>query len=82
MMNTEQYLLDTVTAAVKALYGETNAPLQIQKTRKEFEGDYTLVVFRCSRPAANRPKQRQPKSANTSRPMSPKSRDTMSSRDS
>ena len=45
MMNTEQYLLDTVTAAVKALYGETNAPLQIQKTRKEFEGDYTLVVF-------------------------------------
>lgn len=44
-MNIEQFLTDKVTAAVNALYGDTQAPLQIQKTRKEFEGDYTLVVF-------------------------------------
>ena len=33
--------------ALKALYGAEVAPesLQIQPTRKEFEGDYTLVVF-------------------------------------
>lgn len=45
-MNIEQYLLNEITAVVEELYdklqGET---LQIQKTRKEFEGDYTLVVF-------------------------------------
>ena len=45
-MNIEQFLQDKVRAAVTALYGEP-APgqVQIQKTRKEFEGDYTLVVF-------------------------------------
>jgi arginyl-tRNA synthetase len=30
---------------MKALYGEESVPLQLQKTRKEFEGDITLVVF-------------------------------------
>ena len=44
-MNIEQFLAQAVGDAVKALYGDVNAPLQIQKTRKEFAGDYTLVVF-------------------------------------
>jgi len=44
-MNIEQFLNQAVGSAVRALYGEVNVPLQIQKTRKEFEGDYTLVVF-------------------------------------
>ena len=44
-MNIEQFLTDKVAAAVSILYGNAGAPLQIQKTRKEFEGDYTLVVF-------------------------------------
>lgn len=44
-MNIEQFLTDKVAAAVSTLYGNAGAPLQIQKTRKEFEGDYTLVVF-------------------------------------
>ena len=49
-MNIEQFLTDKVAAAVSTLYGNAGAPLQIQKTRKEFEGDYTLVVFPCSKP--------------------------------
>ena len=44
-MNIEQFLTQAVAAAVRTLYGEVNAPLQIQKTRKEFAGDFTLVVF-------------------------------------
>lgn len=44
-MNIEQFLSDTVKTAINALYGGVEAPVQIQKTRKEFEGDYTLVVF-------------------------------------
>lgn len=46
-MSTEQYIQDIVAETVLKLYGvkpEVNQ-LQIQKTRKEFEGDYTLVAF-------------------------------------
>ena len=45
-MNTETFISQIVTSAITALYGEVNpAQVQIQKTRKEFEGDYTLVTF-------------------------------------
>ena len=45
-MNIEQHISGVVKAAVDALYGEVaDSQIQIQKTRKEFEGDYTLVVF-------------------------------------
>ena len=46
-MNIEQTLVNGVVEAIKALYGaEFNAEkIQLQKTRKEFEGDYTVVVF-------------------------------------
>jgi len=44
-MNIEQFLSQAVGNAVKSLYGDVNVPLQIQKTRREFAGDYTLVVF-------------------------------------
>ncbi len=44
-MNIENFLLQQAQAAVSALYGVDTFPVQIQKTRKEFEGDYTLVVF-------------------------------------
>lgn len=44
-MNIEQHLAQAAAEAVHALYGAENLPLQIQKTRREFEGDYTLVVF-------------------------------------
>ena len=45
-MNTETFISQIFTSAITALYGEVNpAQVQIQKTRKEFEGDYTLVTF-------------------------------------
>ncbi|MFZ6052324.1 arginine--tRNA ligase [Halocola ammonii] len=46
-MNIEQVLTETTKKAVKELYGTDaeEAQIQIQGTRKEFEGDFTLVVF-------------------------------------
>ena len=45
-MNIEQLIQTAAVEAVTKLYGEVNPALvQIQKTRKEFSGDYTLVVF-------------------------------------
>ncbi len=45
-MNIEQTISQAAAEAVEKLYGVTDAAaVQIQKTRKEFTGDYTLVVF-------------------------------------
>ncbi len=46
-MNIEITLTETIISAIKALYGQDFATdkIQLQKTRKEFEGDFTLVVF-------------------------------------
>ena len=46
-MNIETTLVQSVVEAITSLYGtEFNAEkIQLQKTRKEFEGDYTVVVF-------------------------------------
>ena len=45
-MNIDKYISEVVTGVVTELYGEVApAQIQIQKTRKEFEGDYTLVTF-------------------------------------
>ncbi len=45
-MNIEEFLYGVVKSSVESLYGALDGEqLQIQKTRKEFEGDYTLVVF-------------------------------------
>ena len=45
-MNIEKFIAESVQGAVEALYGPlTGEQLQIQKTRKEFAGDYTLVTF-------------------------------------
>lgn len=43
----EQLLLSRATAIIQQLYGTDISPqlIAIQKTRREFEGDYTLVVF-------------------------------------
>lgn len=57
-MDIEKFLLDKVTATVTSLYGEV-APeaIQLQKTRKEFEGDMTLVVFPLLRASRKKPEQ-------------------------
>ncbi|MCQ2144800.1 MAG: arginine--tRNA ligase [Bacteroidales bacterium] len=46
-MTPENFIIAKAAEAVKALYGaDVEASLlQVQVTRKEFEGDYTLVVF-------------------------------------
>ncbi len=45
-MNIESFITQVAAASIAALYGDvTPEQVQIQKTRKEFEGDYTLVVF-------------------------------------
>ena len=45
-MNIENFIADAVRRSVEALYGPLDGEqLQIQKTRREFEGDYTLVTF-------------------------------------
>ena len=45
-MNIENLISQIARQAVENLYGPVDASaLQIQKTRKEFEGDYTLVTF-------------------------------------
>ena len=46
-MTTEQFIASKASEAVKALYA-ADVPaeqMQVQVTRKEFEGDFTLVVF-------------------------------------
>ena len=46
MIKTEDFVSQAVAGAVEALYGKQDGEqLQIQKTRREFEGDYTLVTF-------------------------------------
>ena len=46
-MTSEKFIQDKAAAAVAALYDTQVSPesLQVSVTRKEFEGDYTLVVF-------------------------------------
>ena len=46
MMKIENFVSDAVLRSAEALYGRLEeGQLQIQKTRMEFEGDYTLVTF-------------------------------------
>lgn len=46
-MNIEHFLSETISAAVNQLFGLQTTPAEVvlQKTKKEFEGDFTLVTF-------------------------------------
>jgi len=46
-MNIEHFLSETISAAVNQLFGLDTKPEEVilQKTKKEFEGDFTLVTF-------------------------------------
>ena len=46
-MTAEQFISEKGAGAIQALYGVSIDPasIQVQTTRKEFDGDYTLVVF-------------------------------------
>lgn len=58
-MNIEQKLVTSVTSGLKALYGQDvpAAQVQLQKTKKEFEGHLTLVVFPFLRMSRKGPEQ-------------------------
>ena len=56
-MTTEQFIAAKAVEAVKAIYG-ADVPaelMQVQVTRKDFEGDYTLVVFPLLRTSRQAP---------------------------
>lgn len=55
----EKLLRSGIKEAVRTLYGVVadDDLLQIQKTRKEFEGDFTLVVFPLSKTSRRSPEQ-------------------------
>ena len=54
MVNIEVFIADVVKRATEELYGVSDN-IQIQKTRKEFEGDYTVVVFPLLRASKKSP---------------------------
>lgn len=58
-MNIEQKLVASVIGGLKALYGQDvpAAQVQLQKTKKEFEGHLTLVVFPFLRMSKKGPEQ-------------------------
>ena len=58
-MNIEQKLVASVISGLKALYGQDvpAAQVQLQKTKKEFEGHLTLVVFPFLRMSKKGPEQ-------------------------
>ena len=58
-MKIEQKITDSVIQGIQALYGQTVAAsqIQLQKTKKEFEGHLTLVVFPFLRISRKSPEQ-------------------------
>ena len=58
-MKIEQQIVGGVMAAVKELYGAevAESQVQLQKTRSEFEGNLTVVVFPFVRIARKSPEQ-------------------------
>ena len=58
-MKIEQQIMAAAQAAVKALYGQDvpEKMVQLQKTRSEFEGSLTLVVFPFVKMARKSPEQ-------------------------
>ncbi|MGM0503812.1 MAG: arginine--tRNA ligase [Bacteroidota bacterium] len=58
-MDIEKTLKDKVIAAVQEIYGQVpeGKTIQIQRTRKDFDGDFTLVVFPLLRISKKPPEQ-------------------------
>lgn len=56
-MKAEKILFDTVKAGLKLLYSLDSDSISFQKTRKEFEGDFTLVTFPFTKETKKSPEQ-------------------------
>lgn len=57
MINAQQILLSTVQQALSQIYNLNNPIISFQKTRKEFEGDFTLVTFPYTKETKRSPEQ-------------------------
>ncbi|MCE3260663.1 MAG: arginine--tRNA ligase [Bacteroidetes bacterium] len=57
MINAQQLLFNSVQKALKELYNIQSDAIIFQKTRKEFEGDFTLVTFPFIKEAKKSPEQ-------------------------
>lgn len=57
MINAQELLTTTVKEALQALYGIENPSIAFQKTRREFEGDFTLVTFAYTKVSRRQPEQ-------------------------
>ncbi len=57
MISAEHILQTTVTKALVELYNLNNISVSFQKTRKEFEGDFTLVTFAYTKETKKSPEQ-------------------------
>ncbi|MBI3235061.1 MAG: arginine--tRNA ligase, partial [Bacteroidetes bacterium] len=44
-MKIEDKIISQIAEALKELFQIENATIKIEQTKKEFEGDYTFVVF-------------------------------------
>ncbi|MBL4624134.1 MAG: arginine--tRNA ligase, partial [Flavobacteriales bacterium] len=55
----EQLLIEKVVEGINVLYGESvsNESVQVQNTRKDFEGDATVVTFPFLRQSKKSPEQ-------------------------
>ncbi len=56
-MKAEELLFESVRSGLKTLYGMDTNTISFQKTRKEFEGDFTLVTFPYTRETKKSPEQ-------------------------
>ena len=57
MINAQQILHNTVQQALSQIYNLNNPVISFQKTRKEFEGDFTLVTFPYTKETKKSPEQ-------------------------
>jgi arginyl-tRNA synthetase len=57
MMSAENFLIESVQNALRELYALSGKTVTLQKTRKEFEGDFTLVTFPYIKEAKRNPEQ-------------------------
>src|SRR3954469_15156353 len=56
-MKAEKILFDSIQKALKELYSINSTNITFQKTRKEFEGDFTLVTFPYTKESKRSPEQ-------------------------
>jgi arginyl-tRNA synthetase len=57
MINAQQILHSTVQQALSQIYNLNNPIISFQKTRKEFEGDFTLVTFPYTKETKKSPEE-------------------------